>query len=184
MPIPISKLISLISQESAEHYNRMLSERAQEIQELRKQLSEREHQLVTSERQSSTLTQEGNLETAELRALLAEKDSIINVCPPSRDTTHSLIEHRVHLIQNMKAEIVILCKAIFWFVLLQFCRSFFNVVRRGTSFWQICGKKMGLTTFWNAVKLFSFCRRSWTRRKVRVQNSLTVSLGACRPCRH
>lgn len=59
----------------------MLCERAQEIQELRKRLSDREQQLVTSERQSSTAAQEGHLETAELRALLAEKDSIINVRP-------------------------------------------------------------------------------------------------------
>lgn len=66
-------------QESAEHYNRMLSERAQEIQELRKQLSDRQQQLATAEKQSSTTAQGGYLETAELRALLAEKDSIINV---------------------------------------------------------------------------------------------------------
>ncbi|XP_075870002.1 CDK5 regulatory subunit-associated protein 2 isoform X5 [Nelusetta ayraudi] len=64
--------------ESAERYNRMLFERAQEIQELRKQLSEREQRIVTTERQSSAAAQEGHLETAELRALLAEKDSIIN----------------------------------------------------------------------------------------------------------
>ncbi|KAM9337803.1 CDK5 regulatory subunit-associated protein 2 [Symphorus nematophorus] len=64
--------------ESAEHYNRMLSERTQEIQELRKQLSERQQQLATAEKQNSTTAQEGCLETAELRALLAEKDSIIN----------------------------------------------------------------------------------------------------------
>ncbi|KAM8742927.1 CDK5 regulatory subunit-associated protein 2 isoform 3-T3 [Acanthopagrus schlegelii] len=64
--------------ESAEHYNRMLSERTQEIQELRKQLSDRQQQLVTAEKQSSTTAQEGYLETAELRAQLAEKESIIN----------------------------------------------------------------------------------------------------------
>ncbi|XP_047425112.1 CDK5 regulatory subunit-associated protein 2 isoform X3 [Mugil cephalus] len=64
--------------ESAEHYNRMLSQRAQEIQELRKQLSDRQQQLATAEKQSSTTTQEGYLETAELRALLAEKDALIN----------------------------------------------------------------------------------------------------------
>uniref|UniRef100_A0A8C9Z5V6 CDK5 regulatory subunit associated protein 2 n=1 Tax=Sander lucioperca TaxID=283035 RepID=A0A8C9Z5V6_SANLU len=63
---------------SAEHYNRMLSERAQEIQELRKQLSDRQQQLATAEKQSSTTAQEGYLETAELRALLAEKDGLIN----------------------------------------------------------------------------------------------------------
>lgn len=66
-------------QESAEHYNRMLSERSQEIQELKKQLSDRQQQLTTAEKQSSTAAQEGYLETAELRALLAEKDSLINV---------------------------------------------------------------------------------------------------------
>ncbi|KAM6901049.1 CDK5 regulatory subunit-associated protein 2 [Lycodopsis pacificus] len=64
--------------ESAEHYNRMLSERTQEIQQLKKQLSDRQQQLATAERQSSATAQEGYLETAELRALLAEKESIIN----------------------------------------------------------------------------------------------------------
>ncbi|KAF1377711.1 hypothetical protein PFLUV_G00203570 [Perca fluviatilis] len=64
--------------ESAEHYNRMLSERTQEIQELRKQLSDRQQQLASAEKQSSTTAQEGYLETAELRALLAEKDGLIN----------------------------------------------------------------------------------------------------------
>ncbi|XP_032395606.1 CDK5 regulatory subunit-associated protein 2 isoform X2 [Etheostoma spectabile] len=64
--------------ESAEHYNRMLSERTQEIKELRKQLSDRQQQLATAETQGSTMAQEGYLETAELRALLAEKDGLIN----------------------------------------------------------------------------------------------------------
>ncbi|XP_070780479.1 CDK5 regulatory subunit-associated protein 2 [Enoplosus armatus] len=64
--------------ESAEHYNRMLSERTQEIQDLRKQLSDRQQQLATAEKQSSTTAQEGYLETAELKALLAEKESLIN----------------------------------------------------------------------------------------------------------
>ncbi|XP_054874995.1 CDK5 regulatory subunit-associated protein 2 isoform X2 [Amphiprion ocellaris] len=64
--------------ESAEQYNRMLSERTQEIQELRKQLSDRQQQLATAEKQSSATAQEGYIETAELRALLAEKDSLIN----------------------------------------------------------------------------------------------------------
>uniref|UniRef100_A0A8C2ZWG4 CDK5 regulatory subunit associated protein 2 n=1 Tax=Cyclopterus lumpus TaxID=8103 RepID=A0A8C2ZWG4_CYCLU len=64
--------------ESAEHYNRMLSERTQEIQQLRKQLSDRQQELAAAEKQSSTTAQEGYLETAELRALLAEKDGIIN----------------------------------------------------------------------------------------------------------
>ncbi|XP_029940030.1 CDK5 regulatory subunit-associated protein 2-like [Salarias fasciatus] len=64
--------------ESAERHNRMLSERTQEIQELRRQLSDRQQQLSTVEKQSSAVAQEGYLETAELRALLAEKDSLIN----------------------------------------------------------------------------------------------------------
>ncbi|XP_031711908.1 CDK5 regulatory subunit-associated protein 2 isoform X7 [Anarrhichthys ocellatus] len=64
--------------ESAEHYNRMLSERTQEIQQLKKQLSDRQQQLAAAEKQNSTTAQEGYLETAELRALLAEKESIIN----------------------------------------------------------------------------------------------------------
>uniref|UniRef100_A0A3Q3VT61 Uncharacterized protein n=1 Tax=Mola mola TaxID=94237 RepID=A0A3Q3VT61_MOLML len=63
---------------SAEHYNRMLSEHTQEIQELRKQLSDRQQQLTSAERQNATTAQEGYLENAELKALLAEKDSIIN----------------------------------------------------------------------------------------------------------
>uniref|UniRef100_A0A3B4UP97 CDK5 regulatory subunit associated protein 2 n=1 Tax=Seriola dumerili TaxID=41447 RepID=A0A3B4UP97_SERDU len=64
--------------DSAEHYNRMLAERTQEIQELKKQLSDRQQQLATAEKQSSISAQEGCLETADLRALLAEKDSLIN----------------------------------------------------------------------------------------------------------
>ncbi|XP_077441671.1 CDK5 regulatory subunit-associated protein 2 isoform X1 [Vanacampus margaritifer] len=64
--------------ESAEHYNRMLSERSREIQELRKQLSDRQHQLAAAERQSSTAAQNDSLETAELRFRLNEKDSVID----------------------------------------------------------------------------------------------------------
>ncbi|XP_061555293.1 CDK5 regulatory subunit-associated protein 2 isoform X3 [Phycodurus eques] len=64
--------------ESAEHYNRMLSERSKEIQELRRQLSDRQQQLTAAERQCSTAAQKDSLETAKLRELLAEKDSIID----------------------------------------------------------------------------------------------------------
>ncbi|XP_072227758.1 uncharacterized protein [Leuresthes tenuis] len=64
--------------ESAERFNRMLSERAQEIQELRKQLADKQQQLANAEKQSSSTAQESYLETAELKALLAEKDSLIN----------------------------------------------------------------------------------------------------------
>ncbi|XP_027882324.1 CDK5 regulatory subunit-associated protein 2 isoform X1 [Xiphophorus couchianus] len=66
------------SQESAEHFNRMLSERAQEIQELRKQLADKQQELAKAERKSSSTTQESYLETAELRTLLVEKDNLID----------------------------------------------------------------------------------------------------------
>jgi len=69
----------LSPQESAERFNRMLSDRAQEIQELRKQLADKQQQLANAEKQSSSTAQESYLETAELKALLAEKDSLINV---------------------------------------------------------------------------------------------------------
>ncbi|KAM9841643.1 CDK5 regulatory subunit-associated protein 2 [Aulostomus maculatus] len=80
----VEELLATISskdqllKESAEHYNRMLSERTHEIQELRRQLSDRQQQLSAVEKQSSTTAQEASLETTELRALLAEKDSLIN----------------------------------------------------------------------------------------------------------
>ncbi|XP_078812333.1 CDK5 regulatory subunit-associated protein 2 isoform X3 [Oryzias latipes] len=67
-----------LHKESAEHFNRMLSERTQEIQALRKQLADKQLQLTTAERQSSSTAQETYLETAELRTLLAEKDSLID----------------------------------------------------------------------------------------------------------
>ncbi|XP_066569161.1 CDK5 regulatory subunit-associated protein 2 isoform X2 [Amia ocellicauda] len=65
-------------QESAERYNRTLSDRSLEIQELRRQLTEKEHELQHAEKQSSVATQEKYLETAELKVLLTEKDTIIN----------------------------------------------------------------------------------------------------------
>lgn len=74
-------------QESAENYNRMLSERTKEIQELRKQLLDRQQQLAAAERQNSTAIQEGYLETIELKAQLAVKDGIIKVS--SSRTQHS-----------------------------------------------------------------------------------------------
>ncbi|CAL8278581.1 unnamed protein product [Merluccius merluccius] len=63
--------------ESSEHYNRMLSEYTREIQELKRQLAETHQQLTAAEQHSSTATQDGYLETAELRVLLAEKDGLI-----------------------------------------------------------------------------------------------------------
>lgn len=70
----------------------MLSERTQEIQELRRQLSDRQQQLAAAEKQSSTTAQEGYLETAELRALLAEKESLINVSSSGRQHSHSAVK--------------------------------------------------------------------------------------------
>ncbi|XP_057675056.1 CDK5 regulatory subunit-associated protein 2 isoform X2 [Corythoichthys intestinalis] len=58
--------------ESAEHYNRMLSERSREIQELKRQLSERQLELV------ATAAQKDSSESDELRKLLDKKDSLID----------------------------------------------------------------------------------------------------------
>uniref|UniRef100_A0A4W5NIB8 CDK5 regulatory subunit associated protein 2 n=1 Tax=Hucho hucho TaxID=62062 RepID=A0A4W5NIB8_9TELE len=80
----VEGLLSTISsndqllKESTEHYNCILSERTKEIQELKRQLFVRQQQLASAEKHCSTATQESYLETAELRALLTEKDSIIN----------------------------------------------------------------------------------------------------------
>lgn len=82
-------------QESAEHHNRLLSDRTQEIQELRKQLSNRQQQLTTAERHNSTAAQESHLETAELRALLAEKDSIISVSSSGMQHLNSNLNHKI-----------------------------------------------------------------------------------------
>lgn len=66
-------------QESAEHYNYMLSQRTQEIQELRKQLSDKQQHLNTVEKQFSSRAQDGLLESAEYRVLLDEKECLITV---------------------------------------------------------------------------------------------------------
>lgn len=68
-----------MSKESAEHFNRMLSERAQEIQEMKKQLAEKQQELANAEKQISSTAQKSYLETSELKALLAEKDTLIDV---------------------------------------------------------------------------------------------------------
>ncbi|XP_061589722.1 CDK5 regulatory subunit-associated protein 2 isoform X1 [Cololabis saira] len=84
--------------ESAEHFNRMLSERTQEIQELRKQLSEKQHAVANAEKQSSSASQGNYLETAEIRALLAEKDSLINTLlqrGQERDQFLAQMSHKV-----------------------------------------------------------------------------------------
>ncbi|XP_061912817.1 CDK5 regulatory subunit-associated protein 2 isoform X8 [Entelurus aequoreus] len=80
--------------ESAEHYNRMLSERSQEIQELRKQLSDKQQKLMAAEKQSATAAQKGSLETAELQVLLAEKDSLIDrLLQRGQERDHLMTEH-------------------------------------------------------------------------------------------
>ncbi|MGH0170975.1 UNVERIFIED_CONTAM: hypothetical protein FKN15_060117 [Acipenser sinensis] len=64
--------------ESAEHYNRTLAERNLEIQDLRRHLSEKKHEVSILEKHSSVITHEKYIETAELKVLLTEKDTIIN----------------------------------------------------------------------------------------------------------
>lgn len=81
--------------ESAEHYNYILSERTQEIQELRKQLSDKQQHLNTVERQFSSRAQDGQFETAELRILLDEKESLITkLLQQGQERDHYLSEMR------------------------------------------------------------------------------------------
>uniref|UniRef100_A0A3B3QVZ8 Uncharacterized protein n=1 Tax=Paramormyrops kingsleyae TaxID=1676925 RepID=A0A3B3QVZ8_9TELE len=64
--------------DSAEHYKRLLAERAQEVRDLKEQLAEKQQQLCEAEKQSSAIAHAKCLVTAELRGLLAEKDTVIN----------------------------------------------------------------------------------------------------------
>ncbi|KAI7795827.1 myomegalin [Triplophysa rosa] len=64
--------------ESAEHHTQALSDRAAELQDLRKQLADTQLQLRNAQRLSATATQEGHVENAELCAMLSEKDALIN----------------------------------------------------------------------------------------------------------
>ncbi|XP_073668675.1 CDK5 regulatory subunit-associated protein 2 isoform X5 [Paramisgurnus dabryanus] len=64
--------------ESAERHTQALNDRAGELQDLRKQLADMQQQLRSAQRLSATATQEGHLETAELRTMLSEKDAFIN----------------------------------------------------------------------------------------------------------
>ncbi|XP_051734864.1 CDK5 regulatory subunit-associated protein 2 isoform X4 [Ctenopharyngodon idella] len=64
--------------ESAERHIKALNDSAAELQDLRKQLADTQLQLRNAQRLNATATQEGHLETAELRTLLAEKDALIN----------------------------------------------------------------------------------------------------------
>ncbi|XP_010899423.2 CDK5 regulatory subunit-associated protein 2 [Esox lucius] len=64
--------------ESAERYNHTLSQRTQEIQDLKRQLCTLQQELASAEKHRSTATQEASVEVAKFQALLTEKDSIIN----------------------------------------------------------------------------------------------------------
>ncbi|XP_073680203.1 CDK5 regulatory subunit-associated protein 2 isoform X2 [Garra rufa] len=64
--------------ESAEGHIQALNDGAAELQDLRKQLADMQLQLRNAQRLNATATQNGHLETAELRAMLAEKDALIN----------------------------------------------------------------------------------------------------------
>ncbi|XP_016128229.1 CDK5 regulatory subunit-associated protein 2-like isoform X6 [Sinocyclocheilus grahami] len=64
--------------ESAEHHVQTLNKHAGELQDLRKELADTQLQLRNAQRLNATATQDGHLEIAELRAMLAEKDALIN----------------------------------------------------------------------------------------------------------
>ncbi|KAK7896463.1 hypothetical protein WMY93_021788 [Mugilogobius chulae] len=64
-------------EESDEHHKYMMSQRTQEIDDLRKQLSDKQQHLNAVEKQCSARTQEALSETAELRRLLEDKDYLI-----------------------------------------------------------------------------------------------------------
>ncbi|XP_051534202.1 CDK5 regulatory subunit-associated protein 2-like isoform X2 [Myxocyprinus asiaticus] len=63
--------------ESAERHAQALNDRGAELQDLRRQLTDTQMQLRNAQKLSTTATQEGHLETAELRAMLAEKEALI-----------------------------------------------------------------------------------------------------------
>ncbi|XP_067280226.1 CDK5 regulatory subunit-associated protein 2 isoform X3 [Pseudorasbora parva] len=64
--------------ESVERHIQALNDSAAELQDLRKQLVDTQQQLRNAQRLNATATQEGHLETADLRTMLSEKDSLIN----------------------------------------------------------------------------------------------------------
>ncbi|XP_059381815.1 myomegalin-like isoform X3 [Carassius carassius] len=82
--VAVQNLLATISskdqllKESAEHHVQALNNRAGEMQDLRKELADTQLQLRNAQRLNATATQDGHLETAELRAMLAEKDALIN----------------------------------------------------------------------------------------------------------
>ncbi|XP_051961433.1 myomegalin-like isoform X2 [Xyrauchen texanus] len=97
----VENLLSTISSKdqllraSAERHTQASSNHTFELQDLRRQLAEVQMQLGKSQRLSSTLTQEGHLETAELRAMLAEKDALINkLLERGQEKDHILLEMR------------------------------------------------------------------------------------------
>ncbi|XP_007256630.3 CDK5 regulatory subunit-associated protein 2 isoform X1 [Astyanax mexicanus] len=64
--------------ECAERHAQALSDRAAELQNLRRQLTEAQLQLSSSQKLNNTAAQDASLETARLLAALAEKDAVIN----------------------------------------------------------------------------------------------------------
>lgn len=75
----LRNLLCVCLQESAERHVQALNDRAGEMQDLRKELADTQLQLRNAQRLNATATQDGHLETAKLRAMLAEKDALINV---------------------------------------------------------------------------------------------------------
>ncbi|XP_029108693.1 CDK5 regulatory subunit-associated protein 2 isoform X2 [Scleropages formosus] len=78
--------------ETAEHYNRTIAERTQEIQDLKRQLTENRHLLATAEKQSAMTAQEKCIESAELRVMLTEKDTIINKLLENKEEREKFLE--------------------------------------------------------------------------------------------
>uniref|UniRef100_A0A3B4DP35 CDK5 regulatory subunit associated protein 2 n=1 Tax=Pygocentrus nattereri TaxID=42514 RepID=A0A3B4DP35_PYGNA len=64
--------------ECAERHAQALSEWTAELQNLRSQLTDAQLQLSSAQKLNSMATQDTSLETAQLRAALAEKDAVIN----------------------------------------------------------------------------------------------------------
>ncbi|XP_036444694.1 myomegalin-like isoform X2 [Colossoma macropomum] len=80
----VEKLLATINskdqllKECAERHAQALSEGAAELQNLRSQLTDAQLQLSSTQKLSSMATQDASLETAQLRAALAEKDAVIS----------------------------------------------------------------------------------------------------------
>lgn len=150
----------------------MLSERTQEIQALRKQLADKQLQLTTAERQSSSTAQETYLETAELRTLLAEKDSLIDV-RIQWATPVTLLWHEIQppidssISPFVTANDTMTYPYKVYLLSLSMCRNFCSGVRIGTSSWHSWVRRQNTIMCWSSNKPSRLCKRSWTREKVR-----------------